>query len=90
LFSSNYFKTLIVSKTLNDLASLAAARRRVYYPHADDERAAVPGREPGRHVYQVSDRPGTTASLPGDPSFHRNATTHAKREQSTRKAAALR
>ena len=72
------------------LTFFAAARRRVYHPHADDKRAAVPGREPGRHVHQVLDGSGTTAGFLGDPPFHRNATTHAEREQSARKAVALR
>jgi len=66
---------------LNDLDLFAAARRRVYHPHANDKRTAVPSRESGRHVHQVLDGPGTTAGFLGDPSFHRNATTHAEREQ---------
>lgn len=81
---------IITLEILNELESLAAAGRRMHHPHVDDERAVVPGREPGRHVHQVLDGPRTTAGLPRDPSFHRNATTHAEREQSTGKAAAFR
>lgn len=61
----------------------------MHRPHADDKRATVPGREPGRHVHQVPDRSGTTAGLSRDPSFHGNAATYAEREQSTGEVATL-
>lgn len=68
---------------------LAAAWRHVHRSHADDERFAVPGCEPGWHVHQVPDRPGTTTSFPRDPSFHGDAAAHAEWEQSAGKAVAL-
>lgn len=81
---------MILSLSLSLTYTHTATRCDVHCPHANDERAAVPGREPGWHVHQVPDGPGTTASLPGDPSFHGDAPAHAKREQPPGEAAAFR
>jgi len=62
----------------------------MYHPHVDDKRAAISGREPRRHVYQVSDGSRATASLSGNPSFYGDEAAHTKREQSAGETTAVR